>query len=183
VVTLLTFVSGLLLMALAGLGVLLWERQSTVVPLSPAGTDRPPPPAPENSPPTDASPAPFSTAPAVSQITTSGGGSAIDRAVGGIQQLYQALSAKDFTQAQALYGSAAADQFDPIFFNQFARVSVQDLHTTSQAESTVNLEGVVTFVWPDGSVQTETRTFSVDTSSTPAVITESEFGRVLTSRS
>lgn len=92
------------------------------------------------------------------------GAATVDLAVAGIQQLYQALSAKDFSQAQALYGSAAADQFDPSFFRQFERVSVQDLRATSQTGSTVNLEGVVTFVWPDGSLQTET----ARSASTPA---------------
>ena len=46
-------------------------------------------------------------------------------------------------------------EFDPAFFDQFARVTVQDLRLTSQSGSTVNLEGVVSFVYPDGTIQTE----------------------------
>jgi len=106
----------------------------------------------------------------------------VDRAVSGIQALYGALSAKDFAQARSLFGPAAADQFDPGFFQQFERVTVQDLRTTSEVGSTVNLEGLVSFVWPDGSVQTETRSFSVETSSDPPLITASEFGRVVRPR-
>lgn len=106
----------------------------------------------------------------------------LDRAVVSVQQLYAELSAKNFAAASSLYGPVAADQFDADFFNQFERVSVADLHQTSRAGSSVNLEGVVTFVYANGAIQTETRSFSVDTSSTPARITASEFGRVLKSR-
>ena len=181
----LALLSGVLLMALAGVGVLLWQRQSAVVRVSPAvatpdvaATATPP-----ASIPTLAAPAPLSPAPAATPLAAEDQGpAAVDRAVDGIQQLYQALSAKDFNQAQTLYGSAAADQFDPSFFRQFERVSVQDLRTTSRSGTTVNLEGVITFVWPDGSVQRESRTFSVDSGSVPAVITGSEFVRVLTPR-
>ena len=73
----------------------------------------------------------------------------------------------------------AADQFEPTFFNQFARVTVADLRETSSTGSMINLEGVVTFVYRNGNLQTETRTFTVDTRSTPPMITASEFGRVL----
>jgi hypothetical protein len=102
--------------------------------------------------------------------------------VGSIQELYAALSAKDFDRARGLYSEAAADQFDPGFFRQFERVSVQELESTGQVGSSLNLQGVVTFVWPDGSLQTETRTFQVDTSSDPPRISASEFGRVIRPR-
>ena len=75
-----------------------------------------------------------------------------------------------------------ADQFDSTFFNQFERVTVADLHQTSSSGSMINFEGVMTFVYRNGDVQTETRTFTVDTSTIPALITSSEFGRVLRSR-
>ena len=102
--------------------------------------------------------------------------------MGGIQALYAALSAKDFRQARPLYGHGAADQFDEGFFRQFERVSIQDLRSTGQSGSILQLEGRVTFVWPDGTSQTETRRFSVDTGGDPPVITASEFGRVLRPR-
>jgi serine/threonine-protein kinase len=174
----------LLLMALAGVGLLLWQRhRAGFVPLPPAaggsGGSRIPvrpqpapvaaPEAPSPAPDPILSPAPESAA-------------QVDRAVASIQQLYQALSAKDFNQAQALFGSAAADQFDPEFFRQFERVTVQDLRSTTQVGSSVNLEGTVSFLWPDGSIQSESRSFSVDTASDPPRITASEFGRVLKPR-
>ena len=53
---------------------------------------------------------------------------------------------------------------------------------TSKAGSSLILEGVVTFVLPDGYLQSEKRSFCVDTSSEPPLITASEFGRVITPR-
>lgn len=180
----LAFLSGLLLMALALIGLLLWQHQRAAVVDRSAGA-----PEPRGLTPEPLSPVPSAQAPSPDRVPQAANPVAVDqspdpqdRAVGGIQQLYAALSAKDFNQAQSFYSGAAADQFDPGFFRQFERVTVQDLQTTSQTGSTVNLEGQVTFVWPDGSLQRETRTFSVDTSHVPAVITESEFGRVIKSR-
>ncbi|MFN5219845.1 MAG: hypothetical protein ACK5FE_02900 [Cyanobacteriota bacterium] len=105
-----------------------------------------------------------------------------DAAVASVQGLYGALSNKDFETARSLFAPGSASQFDEGFFSQFSRVSVSDLRETSRTGSTVNLEGVVTFVYPDGSVQRESRSYSVDTSSQPALITGSEFGRVIRGR-
>lgn len=203
---LLAFLSGVLLMALAGLGLLAWQRQSALAPQPPGipNTDpttstaaTPPPailPAPSDSrteagrdngtaalPPPPALPPAGSSEPPGEPAATATR-TEQDRAVASLQQLYGALSAKDFNQARMLFAGAAADQFSPGFFRQFERVSVQDLRLTSQTGSTLNLEGEVTFVWPDGSVQRESRSFSVDTGSDPARITASEFGRVITPR-
>ena len=105
-----------------------------------------------------------------------------DQAIASVQGLYAALSSKAYDQARRFFGGAAADQFDPAFFNQFERVSVADLRETSQEGSSVTLEGLVTFVYPDGSVQSESRRFTLDTSSTPALITASDFGGVIKAR-
>lgn len=61
-------------------------------------------------------------------------------------------------------------------------MSVADLRETNRTGSTVNLKGVVTFLYPDGSSQSETRSFSVDTGASPAVITASAFGQVVKPR-
>ena len=99
-----------------------------------------------------------------------------DQALASLQGLYAALSSKNFSEARQYFGGAAADQFDPAFFEQFKRVSVADLRETSRVGSNLNFQGTVTFVYPDGSIQIENRSFSVDTSSSPALITGSEFG-------
>ncbi|MCP9819114.1 hypothetical protein KBZ18_06375 [Synechococcus sp. Cruz-9H2] len=105
-----------------------------------------------------------------------------DQAIASVQGLYAALSGKTYDQARRFFGGAAADQFDPAFFDQFEQVSVSDLQETSQDGSTVTLQGLVTFVYPDGSVQTESRRFSVDTATTPALITASDFAGVVKPR-
>ena len=107
---------------------------------------------------------------------------AVDQAIATVQQLYSALSSRNSEAARQLFGAAAADQFDASFFEQFERVSVADLREISRTGSTVNLQGVVTFLYPDGSSQSETRSFSVDTGASPAVITASAFGQVVKPR-
>lgn len=103
-------------------------------------------------------------------------------AISTVEQLYGAISAGRFDAARQLFSPAAADQFDPSFFSQFRAVSVSDLRESGSSGSSVTLSGVVTFVYPDGTSQSESRSFSVDTSSQPALITGSSFGAVLKSR-
>lgn len=191
----LAFVSGMLLMALAGIGLWMGQRphpQMTSVPPPAAGVpagDAAPSAAPIDADAT--SPDPGSAAPAsqppTADATTSSAAAAteaaaLERPLASVNALYEALSAKDYGRARSLFGAAAADQFDPAFFDQFARVSVQDLRLTSQTGSSVTLEGVVSFVYPDGSLQSETRTFTLDTSSDPPRIIASAFGRVIKPR-
>lgn len=155
----------------SGLLLLVWLQQQGRQPSS--GSAAQPAPA--------TAAAPTAAAP-VAPPSTPLGIEAINAAVASIQELYMALSAKDFATAASHYGPGAADQFDPSFFDQFERVTVADLHQTSSTGSMLNLQGAVTFVYPNGDVQSETRSFTVDTRSTPALITSSEFGRILQPR-
>jgi hypothetical protein len=174
VVALLCFLIGILG---SGLLLVVWLQQQNrppagvgsavpAVPATPA-----PSPATATAPPPPAIPAPQPA-----------GTEALNAAVTSIQDLYSALSNKDYASASRYYGPAAADQFDATFFNQFERVTLSDLRQTSSTGSIINLEGVVSFVYSNGDVQTETRTFTVDTRTAPASITSSEFGRVLQPR-
>lgn len=192
----LAFVSGMLLMALAGIGLSLWQRPQPAVgsrPLPQTGASGGPtgqpapavPAAPEArpQPAADAAPSePGSLAAQADASTTAGSPEALDRSLASVRALYEALSAKDYARARSLFGGGAADQFDPAFFDQFTRVSVQDLRLVEQSGTTVNLEGVVSFVYPDGTAQTETRTFTLDSGSDPPLITASAFGRVIKPR-
>ena len=177
-VAVLSFIAGVLVVGVVGglVWLLLLSRQQQAlapptggVPLqeAPAEREQPresalPPPAPDLAQPLDPA--------------------AVDQAMATVQQLYSALSNRNVEAARLLFGGAAADQFDPSFFEQFERVSVADLRETSRTGSTVTLQGVVTFLYPDGSSQSESRSFSVDTGATPAVITASAFGQVLKPR-
>lgn len=167
-VALLCFLIGILG---SGLLLLLWMQKP-----SDQSTSDPAPALPNPTSTTPAAPVVTSNAPTHSAAIDS---AAINAAVTSIQELYAALSAKDYARAASHFGPVAADQFDSTFFNQFERVTVADLRQTSSTGSMLNLEGVVTFVYRNGNVQTETRSFTVDTRTTPALITSSEFGRVL----
>ncbi len=191
----LAFVSGMLLVALAGIGLWLQQRPQSLPSASqlppaasPGGpADRPAPAAPaavpNPEPESDAADsAPGSDADQASASSSAEAAAALDRSLASVNALYEALSAKDYGRARNLFGAGAADQFEPAFFDQFERVTVQDLRLTSRSGDNVNLEGVVRFVYPDGTVQTETRTFSLDSSSDPPWITASAFGRVIRPR-
>lgn len=192
----LAFVSGMLLMALAGIGLYLQQRPQPAVgsrPLPQAGaSDRPAAqPAPATPAASEARPqpeadaalsGPASPAAETEASPTAGSPEALDRSLASVRALYEALSAKDYARARSLFGGGAADQFDPTFFDQFTRVTVQDLRPISESGSSVSLEGVVSFVYPDGTSQSETRTFTLDSSSDPPLITASAFGRVIKPR-
>lgn len=174
VVALLGFMAGVLVVGvLAGLA---WLMQQNRIPQQtanqpavvapPARTADPEPPAPPEPPP----------APDLQSAD-------LQAAISTVQQLYAAISAGQFDAARQLFSPASADQFDPSFFSQFREVHVSDLRETGSSGTTVNLSGVVTFTYPDGTSQSESRSFSVDTSSQPALITASSFGAVLKARS
>ena len=174
VVAVLSFMAGVLVVGvLAGL-VWLWQLSSRQqqalpqgdtttgtesapnVPVSPAPA--PPPPAPKLEQPQEVNP---------------------DLAIASVQQLYIDISNGNYDAARQLFSPAASDQFDPMFFSQFQQVSVSDLSETSRSGTNVTLSGVVTYVYPDGTSQTERRNFSVDMATQPALITASSFGSVL----
>ena len=177
----LAFLSGSLAVALVG-AVLLLLRQSPPSSVERSSTPRPwaAAPAPSAKP---VAPPQQPNLPEPEPITPPQPPAAnIDQAIATVEGLYAALSGKSYDQARRFFGGTAADQFDPAFFNQFERVSVADLRETGQEGSIVTLQGVVTFAYPDGSVQSESRRFRVDTASTPALITASEFGGVIKAR-
>ena len=177
-VAVLSFIAGVLLVGVVGglMWLLLLSRQQQALAPPTGGTPLQEAPALREQPRESALPPP---APDLEQPLDP---AAVDLAITTVQQLYSALSSRNSEAARQLFGAAAADQFDPSFFEQFERVSVADLRETKRTGSTVNLKGVVTFLYPDGSSQSETRNFSVDTGASPAVITASAFGQVVKPR-
>ena len=174
VVAVLSFMAGVLVVGvLAGL-VWLWQlssRQQQALPQGDTTTGT------ESAPRVPVSPAPAQPPPAPEleqpqQVNP-------DLAIASVQQLYTDISNGNYDAARQLFSPAASDQFDPTFFGQFQQVSVSDLRETSRSGTSVTLSGVVTYVYPDGTSQTESRSFSVDTATQPALITASSFGSVL----
>ena len=106
----------------------------------------------------------------------------LNQAVETVRQLYDDISLGNTAAAKQLFSPQAADQFDPAFFSQFQRVAVDSLQEVSRDGSKVTLQGVVTFVYPDGTSQAESRSFTVDTANEPGLITASRFGQVVSPR-
>ncbi len=103
-------------------------------------------------------------------------------AISSVQQLYEALNARDYERVRTLVGDAAADQFEPAFFGQFDAVSISDLRQVAVSGSLISLEGQVTLTDQEGRTQVEARSFTVETATSPAQITASAFGRVISPR-
>lgn len=106
----------------------------------------------------------------------------LNQAIETVRQLYDDISLGNTAAAKQLFSAQAADQFDPAFFSQFQRVAVDNLQEISRDGSKVTLQGVVTFVYPDGTSQAESRSFTVDTASQPGLITASSFDQVVSPR-
>jgi serine/threonine-protein kinase len=96
-----------------------------------------------------------------------------------LENLYSNLSNKDYTAANALFSPQMAGTFDPNFYNQFDRVTVENLVIRSRTDSSLNFIGENTYIWPDGSTQQEQRSYTVRSIDGQLVVTASEFIKVL----
>ena len=106
----------------------------------------------------------------------------IDAAIYVIQEWVEAMSNNDTQQASKYMTGAAERMYDPAFFKQFERVNVSNLTVDSVSGSFINLSGIMTFVYPDGSVQKETRDFTIFSKDGSTVVTNTEFGKVVDPR-
>ncbi len=157
------------------------ETEDAVPPLLPAPPEPEPeppaPPEPELTAPSDptttdpSDPDPAATpalTPAAAQATVS--------------TLYRHVSNQDWAAARSQFDGALAQQFDPNFFAQFDRVTVENLRVTNQTADRIEFLGENTYVYLDGSRQREERTFTVQTIDGQPRIVASSFQRVLTPR-
>lgn len=126
-------------------------------------------PAPEEQPPSSEDPAPSASLNAGEAQST-------------VVELYNHVSNQNWDAARAQFSPALAQQFDPGFFGQFDRVSVENLQVIRQTADTVEFLGENTYFYPDGTTQREARTFTVQTVDGQPRIVASSFGRVLKSR-
>jgi hypothetical protein len=178
-VAVLSFMAGVLVVGVGG-GLAWLLLQTTLPSNNPAEAQRPRLPGELITPSPDTTTTEAPPAPDLSQQASSDAAAA--QAIASVEQLYNDLSLGNLQGARQRFSGEAADQFDPAFFRQFQRVSVDQLRTIGINGSQVSLEGVVTFVYPDGSSQSESRQFTVDTSTDPALITGSSFGQVTRGR-
>lgn len=99
-----------------------------------------------------------------------------------VATLYSHVSSKSWDAARSQFSGPLAQQFDPGFFAQFDRVSVENLRVTGQTDDSVEFVGENTYVYPDGSTQREQRSFTVQMLDGQPRIVGSSFGGVLESR-
>ncbi|TVQ06997.1 MAG: serine/threonine protein kinase [Leptolyngbya sp. DLM2.Bin27] len=99
-----------------------------------------------------------------------------------VTALYGYVSNRAWDAARSQFGGSLAQQFDPGFFAQFERVSVENLRVTGQTADTVEFLGENTYVYPDGSTQREQRTFTVQMQDGQPRIVASSFRSVLQAR-
>ena len=99
-----------------------------------------------------------------------------------VADFYNHVSNQSWDAAQSLFGGALAQQFDPDFFQQFQQVSVENLRVTNQGPETVELVGQNTFIYDDGTIQEEERTYTVQLVDGQPRIVNSSFVRVMKAR-
>jgi hypothetical protein len=173
-VAVLSFMAGVLVVGVGG--GLAWVLLQTTLPRgAPLSSERPRLPGELVSPTPDTTPV---EAPPTTELNTNGVDAATSQAIASVEQLYNDLSLGNIQAARQRFSGEAADQFDPAFFRQFQRVSVDHLRELSRDGSLITLEGLVTFVYPDGTSQSESRQFTVETATEPAPITGSSFDQV-----
>ncbi|MEY3545632.1 MAG: hypothetical protein RLZZ247_1789, partial [Cyanobacteriota bacterium] len=156
-VAVLSFMAGVLVVGVGG-GLAWLLLQTTLPSTNTADTQRPRLPGELTTPSPDTATAEAPAAPDLSQQGSNDAAAA--QAITSVEQLYNDLSLGNIQAARQRFSGEAADQFDPAFFRQFQRVSVDQLRTIGINGSDVNLEGVVTFVYPDGTSQSESRQFT-----------------------
>jgi len=100
----------------------------------------------------------------------------------GIDELYKALSIKDFEKARLLYSEQIEDQFNPEFFKQFSGVTARELKTISNQRRVLTIQGEIRFNWSDGTKQVEMRHFTVDATKTNPIVIGSEFMEIIEPR-
>lgn len=178
-VAVLSFMAGVLVVGVGG-GLAWLLLQTTLPSTNTANNPRPQLPGELTTPSPDTTTAEAPPAPDLSQQASNDAAAA--QAITSVEQLYNDLSLGNIQAARQRFSGEAADQFDPAFFRQFQRVSVDHLRELSRDGSLITLEGLVTFVYPDGTSQSESRQFTVETATEPALITGSSFGQVTRGR-
>ncbi|QQE64817.1 hypothetical protein GFS31_14990 [Leptolyngbya sp. BL0902] len=96
-----------------------------------------------------------------------------------VANLYVYISSGDWENAQAQFSPALAQQFDPGFFRQFDRVTVENLRVLEQSDDQIALLGENTYFYPDGTTQREERTFTVQMMNDEPRVVSSAFRRVI----
>ncbi|MEM9804595.1 MAG: serine/threonine protein kinase, partial [Cyanobacteria bacterium P01_D01_bin.56] len=71
-----------------------------------------------------------------------------------------------------------AQQFNPDFFQQFQQVSVENLQVIAETPDSIEFLGLNTYLYPDGTIQQEERTFTVEIVDAQPRLVDSAFVRI-----
>ncbi|MGI0482502.1 protein kinase domain-containing protein [Geminocystis sp. CENA526] len=103
-----------------------------------------------------------------------------DDAIATVQKLYNLVSNRQYDQARTIF--ANPDNLDPSFFSRFSRITVENLQVVQEDETSVTLVGKNTYYYPDGTKQTEERSFTVIKVDDSLKVINSKFIRVIEGR-
>lgn len=92
------------------------------------------------------------------------------------------MSNVDSERASQYMTGDTEHMYDPELFKQFNRVNISNLTVDSVSGSFIKLSGIMTFVYPDGSIQKEARSFTVYSKERGAVVTNTGFGEIIQSK-
>jgi serine/threonine protein kinase, bacterial len=92
--------------------------------------------------------------------------------------LYNLLSEKDFEEAKLAYSPRLVASFDPNFFTQFERISIENLQTIAKSNNSIEFIGENTYYYLDGSRQKEKRSYTIQVLNGELKITDSQFIKV-----
>jgi serine/threonine-protein kinase len=95
-----------------------------------------------------------------------------------LDDLYDSLTNKDFEEAKLAYSPQLLAQFDPTFFTQFRKVSIENLQTIAKSNTSIEFIGENTYYYLDGSLQKEERSFTIQDFEGELKITDSKFIKV-----
>ncbi len=105
-----------------------------------------------------------------------------DSAVQLVYKVVNDMSNGDSYSARESMAGAALSNYDPSFFKQFNRVTVSNLKITGDTGGNYDLSGKMTYVYKDGTIQTEERSFTVASIGSNPRLMSTEFVRVIKAR-
>ena len=101
----------------------------------------------------------------------------INKTIDIVQDLYRFVNSRQYDRAKSLF--VDPEKLNADFFNKFDRVTVENLRIIENTENYVLLKGINKYYYPDGSVQTESRSYTLEIVDNNWKITESDFIKVI----
>lgn len=99
-----------------------------------------------------------------------------------VETLYSDISNRSWNSAVAVFSEELAQGFSRAFFEQFDRVTVENLTVVDRTEEALTLVGQNTYVYPNAEVQREERTYTLEIINGQPRIVDSQFVRVTKAR-